>query len=556
MSSGLFFVKALFEYSSPHEDDLQFSVGQIISVTNQDDEEWYTGEYIDDAGSKQEGIFPRNFVERLEPAAPPRPVRRTKKEVESLQPEGTPVTSARSGSMSDENERPAPLPPSDFSRGEVSTLPEPPATIPPTQLPISEPETFLTPNQAQPGSPPTIAETPASGSIRDRIAAFNKPGGGPITPFKPKSLNYIKKPFVAPPPSRDSYVPPPRTDTLPRLYSRDEDASSKAGDTVVREPAEHMLTTATPQDVEKVHEDTPKHASLQERIALLQKQQAEAAQRHAEALTKKEKPKRPHKKRVESSEVIGTVATSEPSDANATGGSSSFDEPRSLPSNRRKSTRDSHSVNPSDGNEADMSGAGDTTEGAEDLTEKEESEGRSKIIAHPYKATMVKAEGGKQSTMYGQAGGQDDNDGEPKGGEEEEEEEEDEEEEGEREGEGAEEEEDEEEDEIDSEIRRKEELRARMAKMSGGMGMPGMFMPMHAPTLPKKKRTTPPKDNVRNETIEEPSPNARAAPPIPTLMALPGMSTRSSVEPPFEQEIAVQTTPLPLPANSMLTKPG
>src|SRR5689334_15985567 len=82
-----FKVKALYEYSSPHEDDLNFGVGQIITVTDEEDDDWYGGEYLDDHGVKQEGIFPRNFVEKFEPTAPPRPTRtRHKKEPEPAQP--------------------------------------------------------------------------------------------------------------------------------------------------------------------------------------------------------------------------------------------------------------------------------------------------------------------------------------------------------------------------------------------------------------------------------------------------------------------------------------
>ena len=78
-----FKVKAIYEYNSPHEDDLKFPIGQVITVTEEEDAEWYAGEYVDDAGRKQEGIFPRNFVEKYEPTAPPRPTRtRTKKDPE------------------------------------------------------------------------------------------------------------------------------------------------------------------------------------------------------------------------------------------------------------------------------------------------------------------------------------------------------------------------------------------------------------------------------------------------------------------------------------------
>ncbi|KAJ4313893.1 assembly of actin patch protein, partial [Neodidymelliopsis sp. IMI 364377] len=56
-------VKAVYDYASPHDDDLSFSTGQIITVTEEEDADWYVGEYTDDAGTTHDGLFPRNFVE-------------------------------------------------------------------------------------------------------------------------------------------------------------------------------------------------------------------------------------------------------------------------------------------------------------------------------------------------------------------------------------------------------------------------------------------------------------------------------------------------------------
>src|SRR5271163_2816705 len=55
-------VKAKYDYNSGHEDDLSFSAGQIITVTEEVDEEWYNGEYVDGHGNVCQGMFPRNFV--------------------------------------------------------------------------------------------------------------------------------------------------------------------------------------------------------------------------------------------------------------------------------------------------------------------------------------------------------------------------------------------------------------------------------------------------------------------------------------------------------------
>lgn len=55
-------VKAKYEYNSGHEDDLSFTVGQIITVIEEVDEEWYNGAYVDSQGKRHQGMFPRNFV--------------------------------------------------------------------------------------------------------------------------------------------------------------------------------------------------------------------------------------------------------------------------------------------------------------------------------------------------------------------------------------------------------------------------------------------------------------------------------------------------------------
>jgi hypothetical protein len=84
-----------------------------------------------------------------------------------------------------------------------------------------------------------------------------------------------------------------------------------------------------------------------------------------------------------------------------------------------------------------------------------------------------------------------------------------------------EEEEEEEEDEMDAETRRKLELRERMAKMSGGMGMPGMFggMPMGG-LPPKKKKST---SDKKVEESEEPAMPQQRVP----MFAMPGMPVKS-----------------------------
>jgi hypothetical protein len=144
-----------------------------------------------------------------------------------------------------------------------------------------------------------------------------------------------------------------------------------------------------------------------------------------------------------------------------------------------------------------MSGAGETTEGQDDeLTEKDDGEERPK----KHIATLAKQE--DEALDEDEVAPEDEGD------------------------------EDEEEEDVDPEVRRKEELRARMARIAGGMGgmggmagMGGIFggpVPTGAPAPPKKKKAAP--ERQVTDTSEEPTSPAAYAPPIPTMMALPGMS--------------------------------
>ncbi|KAJ8119638.1 hypothetical protein ONZ43_g3457 [Nemania bipapillata] len=345
---------------------------------------------------------------------------------------------------------------------------------------------------------PPVSQKPTSNSFRDRIAAFNKPAAPPIAPFKPSGLgsgssSFIKKPFVAPPPSRHAYVPPPRDAPVTRIYRREEDPEIKEKHAESIDAAEKARPMAVidpdPQD-----EDQPKPTTLKERIALLQKQQAEAAQRLAGAIAKKEKPGRPPKKRIdintpqETTTMDQTMAPPLPLDRKDSADISrkdSVDEPHSA---RQSLNISRTSTDPIEIHESttDMQGAGDTTEGQADFT------------AHDGGDEKIKAPvSGEGSTPEEQVTGED-----------------------------AEEEQDEE-DDVDPEVRRKEELRARMAKMSGGMGMAGMFGPpgmMGLGGLPVKKPKPPiPVERRPSGIAEGPSSPRMTAPPIPMMMALPGM---------------------------------
>ncbi|CRG86761.1 hypothetical protein PISL3812_03772 [Talaromyces islandicus] len=525
MSDPPFTVKALFDYTSEHDDDLNFHISQVITVTAEEDADWYYGEYVDDSGSKKEGIFPRNFVERYEPTAPPRPTRpsRAKREPESTPPPPPPEpvveqpvpVEEREDSPAEEDEpeaEPEPEPEPVLARQpslKKDAPPPPPAAAAaaPAPAPAPAPEAAVPP-QKQPEAqqtsaakapPPPVSSKPSSNSFKDRIAAFNKPAAAPIAPFKPGGLSgssFIKKPFVAPPPSKDAYVPPPR-EPPPKTYRREEDP-----EVVNREPPVSEATQLPPAaaDPSQDEEDQPKPTSLKERIALLQKQQMEQAARMADAAQKKEKPKRPPKKRTESEDAATALAATEgadlertdtaqtPRDEHAVTDADELEEPR--PQQLASPPQPSREL-VSDTNDADYSGAGDTEDAEETSTSKEDLDER--------------AASKPAATAAGTSAGNDSD---------------------EKEDEDADEEED---DDVDPEVKRKMELRARMAKMSGGMGMMGMFgggMPgMYGQGAPKKAK---PAQDI-GDAADEPDRSAppTQAPPVP-IMALPGMNVPKS----------------------------
>jgi hypothetical protein len=524
MSSPPFKVKAVFEYTSPHEDDLHFPNGQIITVTEEEDEDWYVGEYVDASGAKQEGIFPRNFVEKYEPTAPPRPTRasRPKKEVElaptpaplpepTIEPEHDPEPEHEEVQTAPIVREPSPQP----------QVASPPPKLQDVSSPPSVPKAAPVPASKSP-APPPVSEKPSGGSFRDRIAAFNK-AAPPVAPFKPGGLSsggsnsFIKKPFVAPPPSKNAYVAPPREQAPQKLYRRDEDPEIAAKETENMEQAEKAgLAPSADADAE----DQPKPTSLKERIALLQKQQAEQASRHADAAAKKEKPKRPVKKRTESHNTLegveeGDGAALERSVTEETIGKPSMDSVReeSNAPRRRKSSKGAATTSGlhgrtsfGDGNEADMSGAGDTTEEPEEAsTGRDDSDEKPRNRAPPPPARSS-IQPAREADVGEEEGASEECEPEV-------------------------EDEEDEEDNIDPEVRRKEELRARMAKMSGGMGMHGMFGAMPMPTAPppkKKKSTGNERPSGEYGADDMPSSSTRA-PPVP-LIPVPGMSKVRSPE--------------------------
>ena len=524
-----FKVKAVYDYTSPHDDDLHFSNGQIITVTEDEDDDWYTGEYIDSSGTKQEGIFPRNFVEKFEPEVPTRPTRpsRPRKEAapelsentESVK-EAPPVSE---DTAPEATEKVALSPASTLAPSFIQSASEPPSQQKLEKSPpVQSQDAAMKATPAKP-TPPKVAEKPSGGSFKDRIAAFNKPAAPPVAPFKPGgrggsgSAGFIKKPFVAAPPSKNAYVPPPREPPPPKVYRREEEQDLAEAEGQRPEEERSQSETA---------EEQPKTTSLKDRIALLQKQQLEQAARNAE---KKEKPKRPPKKRLDSKEqvtqegetppgIYQDFEESEPPNKKSV----DFEEDAAtrLPRERQAPVPQPMATPPppsrelmSDTNDADHSAADDTEEADETSTSREESHPlQAEPTSHPDVPPRQESVRSRESTANATLSREDSSEAE---------------------------EEEEEEEDVDPEVKRRMEIRERMAKMSGGMGMMGMFGPsagMPSGSGPKKTKSSGVTERKASSSREE-SAQASQAPPVP-IMALPGMSRMKSPEATEQEAVA------------------
>lgn len=510
----MFKVKAVYDYSSPHEDDLNFKQGQVISVTEEEGDDWYVGEYVDDGGAKHDGLFPRNFVEKYEPEPPPRPNRASRhKPLEQPVAEPAPPTPVMPQQepepvQPEEPEPPKPQPPpvqvplaAKPESTPMSPMSPPSATsaksseLPPVANEPAKASPAPAPAPAGKKPPPPIAAK--SNAFRDRIAAFNQPAAQPIQPYKSGGApsNFIKKPFVAPPPSRNAYVPPPKEAPQVKSYRRDEDPEIAERQAQDQEAADRAGLSQDAQHTQEGEEENQPKVSLKERIALLQKQQQEQAERAA--AMQKEKPKRPPvKKRTESHE--GHAEDSEDTELEkvASGGSRQRES-----MDHARPPRTSHDIRSPDShlnrelvseNDADQSGADNTEDAEGTSTSVEDDDERSRHQQqHPPLPTRAPAAPSQEPDVGDEQDVEDD---------------------------------EEEEDEMDAETRRKLELRERMAKMSGGMGMPGMFggMPMGG-LPPKKKKST--GERKPEEAEEHHIPQQRVG-----MFPMPGMPSVRSPE--------------------------
>lgn len=501
MPAAPFKVKAVYDYQSEEPDDLKFPTGQIITVTDDSDEDWYTGQYTSASGDKLEGLFPRNFVEKYEPTVPSRPARGPKR-APAPEPVPEPTQEPEEEAAQEQavkpvaDPEPEPEPPKPVSQpAALADEPVAPKVVEPPAPAAAAAAAAPAPKPAsnKPGPPP-VADKPSSNSFKDRIAAFNKPAASPVAPFKPgASSGFIKKPFVAPPPSKNSFVPPPREPAPQNIYRREEEPSA-------HQDEERSVPPPPQRSEDADDEDQPKPTSLKERIALLQKQQLEQAQRHADVSQKKEKPKKPPKKRVEpvdEPEAAPPEDDLEKADTNDTVGRRSSDLPRVSEAERpqlqrQQSAHSGPTPQParelvSDTNDADDSGAGDTEDAPGTSTEEERP--RSKGVA-----TIGHLEPKRDAAAVADEEGEDDDT-------------------------------EEEEEEEDPEVKRKRELRERMSRLGGGgLGMMGMFGPPGGAAPPPVRKSRPSQEHSR-ASEEHAHAEAARAPPVP-IMALPGMSNQ------------------------------
>jgi len=515
-----FRVKALFDYNSPHEDDLNFPADTVITVTAIEDEDWYCGEYTDKAsGEKKEGIFPKNFVERIVVEVPARPTRSARKKTIEEPPLAPPVESAptspaversnpavvappqspppveKPNPIQQETRHPPPLPPP--LAEDPKSVPKPvetPRSPPPKAAAATKPP--LSPEKPASSGKPPPPDKPSSSSFKDRLALFNKGGAAPVTPFNPLKprTDFVKKPFVPPPPSKNAYIPPPISHT-PKP-KRDEDSRPPL-------PPVEPVAKASPELERDPEENKPKQ-SLKERIAMLQTQQLDPHSLPGGKPKPRPKPKRGPSGEGElqpgEGDALSPLSATEKSPEEGRLEKGLDVEEPEVPARAKRSVDIRREEIPDD-----------LSVGSTDI---------SSASIGPREARLRQANVPTHQSDFGDDEGANDTPDVPDS-------------------------DDEEEEEIDPEVQRKIALRERMMKMSGGMGMHGMFgppmgMPMGGGVPVKKKsvggRSTAGDDERRGEEREERSPDIPRA-PVPVLpFVMPRVQSPPAVEEGREDE--------------------
>lgn len=531
-----FKVRAIFDYESAHDDDLNFAMGETITVTSVEDADWYYGHYTDKStGQKKEGIFPMNFVERLAAEVPARPVRSRKApepepvvEVPPVRaPSPAPAPAPQPAPQIAQIAAPKPVAAPTYKQEEPPTSKLEPAIASPPPAPKpakpSSPEQL---KQKSPPPPPMEKSPGIASSFRDRIAAFNKQAEAqpPVKPAPwgapgPKP-SFVKKPFVPPPPSKSAYIPP-IVSHVPKPR-RDED--------IPRD------TTEPTSPIAPAEEEPPiKISSLKDRIAALQHIQLDP--------TGKPKPKPPKPKprtasegsatgqapatentpsastvpeeEVDSSDIIGKepVAVRNVELEDTIQAQDIIDpEPSVISARAKKSVEMRRAVLSDEG--AESAGDADVSSSGGHDTEVPKPKASSKAARH--EEEEKEDDGDDEGANDGPLESPDEEEVEKDGGE-----------------------------EVDPEVARRIAIRERMMKMSGGMGMHGMMFGSApgAGGVPKKKSPESRASGEAEKREEEQRPVPAMVPIFPMGgFGLPGMKpAQKQPEPEVKEDTDSET---------------
>ncbi len=63
--SGLYKMRALYDFKAETADDLGFVKEELINVTGEIDENWLTGEIVQEDGTVRKGMFPSNYAQKI-----------------------------------------------------------------------------------------------------------------------------------------------------------------------------------------------------------------------------------------------------------------------------------------------------------------------------------------------------------------------------------------------------------------------------------------------------------------------------------------------------------
>ena len=285
-----FQVKALYDYKSDFEDDLSFPVGQVITITEIEDDLWYSGEY-----NGKSGMFPKNFVEVID--APKVPASRPERNVNA-------GSDLASHSMQQEKPAAAPIEKSEIQETVHKSEPNEPIPKPEANEPIPK-------SEANEPIPKLEAKPIVTSPVKHSAGVF--PNQKINDPYS------VKKQFLAT--GKSSYVPKvtPRDDSKVTSHASHDTPTSNT-----------EIVKGTSFQEESV--DEPK-ISLKERIALLHKRQQEETEREAASIKKQEEKKKKVAENKHKDKESGAHV-----ETHSTGGSVHEEEPH-----RRKSIDSMHS---------------------------------------------------------------------------------------------------------------------------------------------------------------------------------------------------------------------